>query len=46
LDDFGKVGIISAENPELELYKRQRLRKGLLELIALVYYYLFILPWI
>jgi hypothetical protein len=46
LDDFGKVGIISAENPSFEFSRRLKFKNGLLELIALIYYYLFILPWI
>lgn len=46
LKDFAEVGIISAENPAIENSVRKNSKNGVLELIALVYYYVFILPWI
>ena len=46
LDDFAEVGIISAENPSFKFSGRLKYKNGLLELIALIYYNIFILPWI
>lgn len=46
LSEYGEVGIISAENVPLEHSRKKKYKNVLRESIAMVYYWIFILPWI